>query len=89
MCDGHVVLYQCNLDCWLYVVGARSEPNELLLATAMETLSTLLAALVRPQLDKTMLLDAFDVVALAIDEAIDNGYVPAAAFSLRAHRGAH
>ncbi|KAI9219614.1 Longin-like domain-containing protein [Blastocladiella britannica] len=72
--DNHVVVYKVAADCVFYVVGSLEE-NEVMLLSALTTVieSLNLVLLKYQSTDKRTLLDHFDLVALALDECIDQG----------------
>lgn len=76
MFDGYVTVYRNNFDVFFYVVGSARE-NELLLSNVINIYCDALAVLLRNQVEKRAILENYDLVALALDELIDDGCVPA------------
>lgn len=73
--DGHLVLFKPSLDCILYVVGPAAE-NELMLSGLLSSLYESITLLLHSgQMDKRAVLENLDLVSLAVDETVDDGYV--------------
>lgn len=76
-CNGRVVVYRSNLDVLIYLVGCdqTESPNELSLAIPLDCLYQVLTTTIKPQLDRTGILESYDTVSLIIDEIVDHGVV--------------
>eukprot|EP01097_Dermamoeba_algensis_P003335 TRINITY_DN2348_c0_g1_i1.p1 TRINITY_DN2348_c0_g1~~TRINITY_DN2348_c0_g1_i1.p1 ORF type:complete len:233 (-),score=52.77 TRINITY_DN2348_c0_g1_i1:130-750(-) len=72
--DGTLVVYQSIADVYFFIT-ARSDENELILASLLSTLNESLNTLLRGQLDKKTMLENLDYILLAIDETIDGGII--------------
>ncbi|KAJ3362126.1 Golgi-to-ER vesicle coat component [Allomyces arbusculus] len=73
--DNHVVVYKGMADVVLFVVGSLEE-NELMLSSVLNTLyEAINLVLLKYQTEKRTIIENMDLVALAIDECIDNGIV--------------
>ncbi|KAJ3349747.1 Diphthamide biosynthesis protein 2 [Allomyces javanicus] len=73
--DNHVVVYKGMADVMLFVVGSLEE-NELMLSSVLNTLyEAINLVLLKYQTEKRTIIENMDLVALAIDECIDNGIV--------------
>ena len=72
MFDGHVVLYKSSLDVFIYFLGAADE-NELILSATLQSFQEALAILLG-QVEKRTIMENVDMVMLALDETIDDGY---------------
>lgn len=78
--DGHLVLFKASYDVFLFVVAPDRE-NELMIHSFLQSLYDTLTILLQSQIDKRMVLDNLDLVSIAIDESVDDGYVPRPRFS--------
>ena len=74
MMDGYVTVYRNSADVWMYVVGAQTE-NELVLVNILGALHESMTSLLRSPPDKRLLLDNFDTLLIAIDEMLDQGMI--------------
>jgi len=74
MFDGLVTVYKNNIDVFVYVVGSASE-NELILASVLTSLTESLELVLGNQVERRLLLDNFDSLALTMDELIDGGII--------------
>ncbi|KAL1888083.1 Golgi-to-ER vesicle coat component [Ceratocystis pirilliformis] len=72
--DNRVVLYKIDSDVIIYVVGSLDE-NEILLYNVILALRDSLHLLFKQSVDKRTILENYDLVALAIDEIVDDGIV--------------
>jgi hypothetical protein len=72
--DSHLAVYKHSLDLILYIIAGQTE-NELMLSSALHTLSDALTMLLRNQVEKRGVLENLDLVVLCLDETIDDGYV--------------
>ena len=72
--DGYVTVYRNSSDVWMYVVGAQTE-NELVLVNVLSALHEALTTLLRAPPDKRTLLDNFDTLLITIDEMLDVGMI--------------
>lgn len=72
MDDGRVALYRVNLDVTVIVVG-ESDANELLLADLLEAFFEVMLEVLKPQIDKKILLEHYDQILLTLDEMIERG----------------
>lgn len=68
------MLFKQSLDLWFYLLGGQGE-NELLLNAGFVGFLDALGLLFRGQVEKRALVDALDLVVLALDETFDDGYV--------------
>jgi coatomer subunit zeta len=73
--DSHLAVYKHSLDLILYFIAGPTE-NEIMLSTALSSLTDALTLLLRNQLEKRGVLENLDVVLLCLDETIDDGCVP-------------
>lgn len=67
-----IILYKTSLDTTVYVVGP-SEENELMLYSALNSLTESFALLLRGQIEKRAVLENLDLITLAVDETFDDG----------------
>ncbi|XP_004343002.2 coatomer protein complex subunit zeta2 [Capsaspora owczarzaki ATCC 30864] len=74
MLEGVTCVYKSSVDLFFYVIGAPDE-NELLLSFALNTYFDALAQMLRNQVEKRVVMENFDVVALALDELVDGGII--------------
>lgn len=72
--DNKVVVYKTVVDVTLYVVGSFEE-NEVMLYQLVAGIKDALEILLKHSFDKRSVLEHFDLVALAIDEAVDSGVI--------------
>ncbi|KKA28660.1 hypothetical protein TD95_004552 [Thielaviopsis punctulata] len=72
--DNRVVLYKNDSDVMVYVVGSLDE-NEILLYSVILALRDSLHLLFKQSVDKRTIAENYDLVALAIDEIVDDGIV--------------
>ncbi|ORZ41586.1 Longin-like domain-containing protein, partial [Catenaria anguillulae PL171] len=74
--DNHVVVYKSVSDVILYVVGTLDD-NEVMLSSALNTVfeSINLVLLYYQSTEKRTILDYMDLVALTVDECIDQGFM--------------
>lgn len=72
--SNHLVVYKSSIDLVFYVVG-REEENELILQLALTSVFDAASMLLKHQVEKRSVLENLDLVVLALDEAIDDGYV--------------
>jgi len=71
--DAHLAVYKHSLDLILYIIAGPAE-NELMLWSALQSLSDSLSLLLRNQLEKRGVMENLDLVVLCLDETIDDGY---------------
>ncbi|KAF8911570.1 coatomer protein [Gymnopilus junonius] len=86
--DSHLVVYKHSLDLILYFVAGSTE-NELMLYSALSSLTDALTMLLRNSLEKRGVLENLDLVLLCLDETIDDGIIvdtDAAAIASRVSR---
>lgn len=72
--DGNLVLFKSSYDVYFFVIAPERE-NELMMHSSMMSLYEALSVLLQSQIDKRTVLDNLDLVTLAIDESVDDGYV--------------
>ena len=72
--DSHLVVYKHSLDLILYFIAGSTE-NEIMLYSALSSLTDALTMLLRNSLEKRGVLENLDLVLLCLDETIDDGYV--------------
>ncbi|KAM0260380.1 hypothetical protein ACHAQJ_002781 [Trichoderma viride] len=72
--DNRIVLYKMESDVMLYIVGAADE-NEILLYNTVLALRDSLHLLFKQSVDKRTIVENYDLVALAIDEIVDDGII--------------
>ena len=70
--DSHLVIYKHSLDLILYFIAGSTE-NEVMLYSAVTSLTRPLATLLRNSLEKRGVLENLDFVLLCLDETIDDG----------------
>lgn len=76
MCDGLLAVYRCQMDLIFFVIGdTRTGCNELVLDMVLDTLVEVMTDICKPQLDRRHVLESYDLLALAVDEIVDSGYV--------------
>ncbi|KAF8645745.1 hypothetical protein AX16_007612 [Volvariella volvacea WC 439] len=86
--DGHLAVYRHSLDLILYFIAGPTE-NELMLSSALNSLTDAFIMLLRNQLEKRAVLENLDLVLLCLDETIDDGIIvdtDAAAIASRVSR---
>ena len=71
--DSHLVVYKHSLDLILYFIAGSTE-NEVMLYSALTSLTEALTMLLRNSLEKRGVLENLDLVLLCLDETIDDGY---------------
>ncbi|AWU75241.1 hypothetical protein CAS74_003584 [Pichia kudriavzevii] len=72
--DHHTVVYREFSDFIIYTIG-NLDQNEVLLYNVLQGIAGSLEIILDSQMDKRSLLESFDMVAIAIDETIDDGIV--------------
>ncbi|EAU30051.1 conserved hypothetical protein [Aspergillus terreus NIH2624] len=72
--DNRIVVFKVESDVMLYVVGAADE-NEVLLYNVVLSLRDALGILFKGATDKRTIIENYDLVALAIDEIVDDGII--------------
>ncbi|RJE27545.1 Coatomer subunit zeta [Aspergillus sclerotialis] len=72
--DNRIVVFKVESDVMLYVVGS-AEENEILLYNVVLSLRDALGILFKGATDKRTIVENYDLVALAIDEIIDDGII--------------
>lgn len=72
--DKHLIVYKQVADVLFYFV-CPPEENEALVYQALITLRDSVDALLDHQVDKTFLLQYYDLLSLAVDEVVDNGVI--------------
>ncbi|RMJ22133.1 Coatomer subunit zeta [Aspergillus sp. HF37] len=72
--DNRNVVFKVESDVMLYVVGGADE-NEILLYNVLLSLRDALGILFRGGTDKRTIVENYDLVALAIDEIVDDGII--------------
>ncbi|BCS18344.1 coatomer subunit zeta [Aspergillus puulaauensis] len=72
--DNRIVVFKLESDVMLYVVGG-AEENEVLLYNVVLSLRDALGILFKGATDKRTIVENYDLVALAIDELIDDGII--------------
>ncbi|CAK7230866.1 Golgi-to-ER vesicle coat component [Sporothrix bragantina] len=72
--DNHIVLYKAESDVTMYVVGSPDE-NEVLLYNVILTIRDSLHLLLKQSIDKRTLVECYDILALAMDEIVDDGVI--------------
>jgi coatomer subunit zeta len=70
--DSHLVVYKHSLDLILYFIAGPTE-NEIMLHSALTSLTDALTMLLRNSLEKRGVLENIDLVLLCLDETIDDG----------------
>ncbi|CAA7260477.1 unnamed protein product [Cyclocybe aegerita] len=86
--DHHLVVYKHSLDLILYFIAGSTE-NEIMLYSALTSLTDALTMLLRNSLEKRGVLENLDLVLLCLDETIDDGIIvdtDAAAIASRVSR---
>ncbi len=72
--DNHVVVYKQVVDVMMYVLGGLDE-NEVLLYNVVVALRESLEILLKHSVDKRTLVENFDLLAMAVDEIVDDGII--------------
>ncbi|KAF9883824.1 Golgi-to-ER vesicle coat component [Aspergillus nanangensis] len=72
--DNRIVVFKVESDVMLYVVGSADE-NEVLLYNVVLSLRDALGILFKGATDKRTIIENYDLVALAIDEIVDDGII--------------
>ncbi|KAI0125678.1 clathrin adaptor complex small chain [Xylariales sp. AK1849] len=72
--DNRIVLYKLESDVMIYIVGSIDE-NEVLLYQAILAIRDSLHLLFKQSVDKRTLIEHYDLVALAVDEIVDDGII--------------
>lgn len=72
--ESFAVVYKEYSDAIVYVIGSLDE-NEVLLYNVLQGLTGAFDILTNSQVDKKSLLEHYDMVAIAVDETIDDGIV--------------
>ncbi|KAF9445492.1 coatomer protein [Macrolepiota fuliginosa MF-IS2] len=86
--DSHLAVYKHSLDLILYFIAGSTE-NELMLSSALTSLTDALSMLLRNSLEKRAVLENLDLVLLCLDETVDDGIIidtDAAAIASRVSR---
>lgn len=71
--DDQIVAYKECKDIIIYVIGSLEE-NEWMLFNVVSTIQDALELALRTPISKRVLLDNFDMLALCVDETVDDGY---------------
>jgi len=72
--DAHLAVYKHSLDLIFYFIAGSTE-NELMLSSALQSLTDAMGMLLRNQLEKRGVLENLDLVVLCLDETIDDGII--------------
>ncbi|TQS34331.1 hypothetical protein Golomagni_05289 [Golovinomyces magnicellulatus] len=72
--DNRIVLYKSESDVMIYVVGGLDE-NEVMLYNVILAVRDSLHLLFKQTVDKRTVIENYDLVALAIDEIVDDGII--------------
>jgi len=72
--DNRVVVFKVESDVMIYIVGSADE-NEVLLYNVMLSLRDALGILFKGATDKRTIVENYDLVALAVDEILDDGII--------------
>ncbi|RKF74953.1 putative coatomer subunit zeta [Golovinomyces cichoracearum] len=72
--DNRIVLYKSESDVMIYVVGGFDE-NEVMLYNVILAVRDSLHLLFKQTVDKRTVIENYDLVALAIDEIVDDGII--------------
>jgi hypothetical protein len=72
--DSHLVVYKHSLDLIVYFIAGPTE-NEIMLYSALTSLTDALTMLLRNSLEKRGVLENLDLVLLCLDETIDDGVI--------------
>lgn len=71
----HVVISRTSTDLNFHIVGPLANSNEPMLSLALTAFHDAVSLLLRGQVEKRAVLEGLDMVLLAADECIDDGYV--------------
>ncbi|XP_066157778.1 coatomer subunit zeta-1 [Euwallacea fornicatus] len=74
MLDGLTCVYKSNVDLFFYVMGSSNE-NELILMSVLNCLYDSVSQILRKNVEKRAVLEALDIVMLAMDEICDGGII--------------
>lgn len=74
MLDGLTCVYKSNVDLFFYVMGS-SNDNELILMSVLNCLYDSVSQILRKNVEKRAVLEALDIVMLAMDEICDGGII--------------
>ncbi|EEB99060.1 hypothetical protein MPER_01323 [Moniliophthora perniciosa FA553] len=72
--DGKLAVYKHTLDLIMYFIASPSE-NEIMLMTALNSLTDAMSSVLRGQLEKRSILENLDLILLCLDETIDDGII--------------
>ncbi|ORY81314.1 Longin-like domain-containing protein [Protomyces lactucae-debilis] len=72
--DGRVVCYKSSADLVMYVIGNGDE-NELMIYAVVLALRESLELLLRVSIDKRVLQEQYDLLAITVDEICDDGVI--------------
>ncbi|KHJ34053.1 putative coatomer zeta subunit [Erysiphe necator] len=72
--DNRIVLYKCESDVMIYVIGGIDE-NEVMLYNVIIALRDSLHLLFKQTVDKRTVIENYDLVALTVDEIVDDGII--------------
>lgn len=72
--ESHLLLWKPMADATFYVVGPADE-NPLMLSSLLNAITESVSGLLRGNVDKRTILENLDLVTLAVDECVDDGYV--------------
>ncbi|KAJ9108844.1 hypothetical protein QFC21_000164 [Naganishia friedmannii] len=70
----HVVISRTSTDLNFHIVGPLASSNEPMLSLALTAFHDAVSLLLRGQVEKRAVLEGLDMVLLAADECIDDGY---------------
>lgn len=72
--NNYTVVYKEYSDTIVYVIGGLNE-NEVLLYNVLQGLTGAIEIILGSQLDKRSMLESYDMLALAVDETVDDGII--------------
>ena len=72
--DSHLAIYKHSFDLIFYFIAGPTK-NDLMISTALTSLTDALTMLLRNSLEKRGVLEDLDLVLLCLDEMIDDGWV--------------
>lgn len=72
--ENHLIVYNEYSDFIVYIIGSLDE-NEILLYNVLQGLTGAFEIILNEQMDKRSLLESFDMVAIAVDETVDDGII--------------
>jgi coatomer subunit zeta len=72
--DNELVVFRSGQDCKMFVTGGVDE-NELILVSVLDAIFETVAALLRGQVESTLLMEHLELVLLTIDETLDHGHI--------------